>query len=89
ELLEDPTLLDAAALAIEQGSAATHAWRDAIQATASKGRTTGMGGSSRFCSHTWNDRRRKKKGRVYLIIFQRGQIPRSPEASGAHSFPAG
>ncbi|MBE8600821.1 phosphoenolpyruvate--protein phosphotransferase [Pseudomonas cyclaminis] len=31
-LLEDPTLLDAATAAIEQGSAATHAWRDAIQA---------------------------------------------------------
>ena len=31
-LLEDPTLLDAATRAIEQGSAATHAWRDAIQA---------------------------------------------------------
>ena len=31
-LLEDPTLLDAAARAIEQGNAATHAWRDAIQA---------------------------------------------------------
>lgn len=31
-LLEDPTLLDAATGAIEQGSAATHAWRDAIQA---------------------------------------------------------
>ncbi len=31
-LLEDPTLLDAANATIEQGSAATHAWRDAIQA---------------------------------------------------------
>ncbi|CRM51963.1 phosphoenolpyruvate--protein phosphotransferase [Pseudomonas sp. 25 R 14] len=31
-LLEDPTLLDAATGAIEQGSAATHAWRNAIQA---------------------------------------------------------
>lgn len=31
-LLEDPTLLEAATAAIEQGSAATHAWRDAIQA---------------------------------------------------------
>ncbi|ETK41461.1 MAG: phosphoenolpyruvate--protein phosphotransferase [Pseudomonadales bacterium RIFCSPLOWO2_12_60_38] len=31
-LLEDPTLLDAASATIEQGSAATHAWRDAIQA---------------------------------------------------------
>lgn len=31
-LLEDPALLDAATAAIEQGSAATHAWRDAIQA---------------------------------------------------------
>ncbi|NNA65334.1 phosphoenolpyruvate--protein phosphotransferase [Pseudomonas gessardii] len=31
-LLEDPTLLEAATGAIEQGSAATHAWRDAIQA---------------------------------------------------------
>ena len=31
-LLEDPTLLDAATRAIEHGSAATHAWRDAIQA---------------------------------------------------------
>ncbi|ETK20196.1 PTS system, N-acetylglucosamine-specific IIA component [Pseudomonas sp. FH4] len=31
-LLEDPTLLDAATGAIEQGSAATHAWRDSIQA---------------------------------------------------------
>ncbi|WP_053135579.1 phosphoenolpyruvate--protein phosphotransferase [Pseudomonas sp. MIACH] len=31
-LLEDPTLLDAATAAIEHGSAATHAWRDAIQA---------------------------------------------------------
>ncbi|VVN58907.1 hypothetical protein PS687_03186 [Pseudomonas fluorescens] len=31
-LLEDPTLLKAATAAIEQGSAATHAWRDAIQA---------------------------------------------------------
>ncbi|SED18346.1 phosphoenolpyruvate--protein phosphotransferase [Pseudomonas marginalis] len=31
-LLEDPTLLDAATEAIEHGSAATHAWRDAIQA---------------------------------------------------------
>jgi phosphocarrier protein len=31
-LLEDPALLDAATGAIEQGSAATHAWRDAIQA---------------------------------------------------------
>ncbi|MCK6188587.1 phosphoenolpyruvate--protein phosphotransferase [Pseudomonas sp. EYE_354] len=31
-LLEDPTLLDAATGAIEQGSAATHAWHDAIQA---------------------------------------------------------
>ena len=31
-LLEDPSLLDAATRAIEQGSAATHAWRDAIQA---------------------------------------------------------
>jgi phosphoenolpyruvate-protein phosphotransferase len=30
-LLEDPALLDAATAAIEQGSAATHAWRDAIQ----------------------------------------------------------
>ena len=31
-LLEDPTLLETATAAIEQGSAATHAWRDAIQA---------------------------------------------------------
>lgn len=31
-LLEDPALLDAATDAIEHGSAATHAWRDAIQA---------------------------------------------------------
>lgn len=31
-LLEDPALLDAATEAIEHGSAATHAWRDAIQA---------------------------------------------------------
>ncbi|SDV03562.1 phosphoenolpyruvate--protein phosphotransferase [Pseudomonas mucidolens] len=31
-LLEDPTLLETATRAIEQGSAATHAWRDAIQA---------------------------------------------------------
>ncbi|AVE05576.1 phosphoenolpyruvate--protein phosphotransferase [Pseudomonas sp. R11F] len=31
-LLEDPALLEAATAAIEQGSAATHAWRDAIQA---------------------------------------------------------
>ncbi|MDE1533382.1 phosphoenolpyruvate--protein phosphotransferase [Pseudomonas carnis] len=31
-LLEDPTLLDAASATIEQGIAATHAWRDAIQA---------------------------------------------------------
>ncbi|MCF5052715.1 phosphoenolpyruvate--protein phosphotransferase [Pseudomonas syringae] len=31
-LLEDPALLDAATAAIEHGSAATHAWRDAIQA---------------------------------------------------------
>ncbi|MGH8358924.1 MAG: phosphoenolpyruvate--protein phosphotransferase, partial [Pseudomonas sp.] len=31
-LLDDPTLLEAATAAIEQGSAATHAWRDAIQA---------------------------------------------------------
>lgn len=31
-LLEDPTLLEAATAAIEQGSAATHAWCDAIQA---------------------------------------------------------
>lgn len=31
-LLEDPALLDAATSAIEHGSAATHAWRDAIQA---------------------------------------------------------
>ncbi len=31
-LLEDPTLLKAATDAIEQGSAAAHAWRDAIQA---------------------------------------------------------
>ncbi|WP_073522826.1 phosphoenolpyruvate--protein phosphotransferase [Pseudomonas fluorescens] len=31
-LLEDPALLDAATAAITQGSAATHAWRDAIQA---------------------------------------------------------
>ncbi|MGF6095625.1 phosphoenolpyruvate--protein phosphotransferase [Pseudomonas sp. 18175] len=31
-LLEDPALLDAATHAIEHGSAATHAWRDAIQA---------------------------------------------------------
>ena len=31
-LLEDPALLDAATTAIEHGSAATHAWRDAIQA---------------------------------------------------------
>lgn len=31
-LLEDPALLDAATRAIEHGSAATHAWRDAIQA---------------------------------------------------------
>ena len=31
-LLEDPALLDAATRTIEQGSAATHAWRDAIQA---------------------------------------------------------
>ncbi|WP_025854847.1 phosphoenolpyruvate--protein phosphotransferase [Pseudomonas sp. CHM02] len=31
-LLEDPALLDAATIAIEHGSAATHAWRDAIQA---------------------------------------------------------
>ncbi|WP_338486639.1 phosphoenolpyruvate--protein phosphotransferase [Pseudomonas trivialis] len=31
-LLEDPALLDAATASIEQGSAATHAWRDAIQA---------------------------------------------------------
>ncbi|MBU5225003.1 hypothetical protein KQH89_21350, partial [Vibrio cholerae] len=31
-LLEDPALLDAASTAIAQGSAATHAWRDAIQA---------------------------------------------------------
>lgn len=31
-LLEDPTLLDAATNAIEHGSAATHAWRDAVQA---------------------------------------------------------
>jgi len=31
-LLEDPALLDAATAAIAQGSAATHAWRDAIQA---------------------------------------------------------
>ncbi len=31
-LLEDPTLLDAATHAIDHGSAATHAWRDAIQA---------------------------------------------------------
>ncbi|QHF46728.1 phosphoenolpyruvate--protein phosphotransferase [Pseudomonas sp. S35] len=31
-LLEDPALLDAAASTIKQGSAAAHAWRDAIQA---------------------------------------------------------
>ena len=31
-LLEDPNLLEAATGSIEQGSAATHAWRDAIQA---------------------------------------------------------
>ncbi|WP_421527597.1 phosphoenolpyruvate--protein phosphotransferase [Pseudomonas brenneri] len=31
-LLEDPILLEAATHAIENGSAATHAWRDAIQA---------------------------------------------------------
>ncbi len=31
-LLEDPTLLEAATGAIENGSAATHAWHDAIQA---------------------------------------------------------
>lgn len=31
-LLEDPALLDAATTAIERGAAATHAWRDAIQA---------------------------------------------------------
>ncbi|MGR3964674.1 phosphoenolpyruvate--protein phosphotransferase [Pseudomonas sp. 910_23] len=31
-LLEDPALIDAATATIEQGSAATHAWRDAIQA---------------------------------------------------------
>ncbi|KTC63250.1 PTS N-acetyl-D-glucosamine transporter, partial [Pseudomonas fluorescens ABAC62] len=31
-LLEDPALLQAATAAIEQGCAATHAWRDAIQA---------------------------------------------------------
>ncbi len=31
-LLEDPALLEAASDAIEHGSAATHAWRDAIQA---------------------------------------------------------
>ncbi|WP_339531673.1 phosphoenolpyruvate--protein phosphotransferase [Pseudomonas mucidolens] len=31
-LLEDPTLLESATRAVEQGSAATHAWRDAIQA---------------------------------------------------------
>ncbi|TWR61253.1 phosphoenolpyruvate--protein phosphotransferase [Pseudomonas grimontii] len=31
-LLEDPALLEAATDAIEHGSAATHAWRDAIQA---------------------------------------------------------
>ncbi len=31
-LLEDPTLLEAATGSIEQGNAATHAWRDAIQA---------------------------------------------------------
>ncbi|KAI1691321.1 PEP-utilizing enzyme, mobile domain-containing protein [Ditylenchus destructor] len=31
-LLEDPNLLEAATRSIEQGSAATHAWRDAIQA---------------------------------------------------------
>ncbi|WP_460134224.1 phosphoenolpyruvate--protein phosphotransferase [Pseudomonas sp. S1_E04] len=31
-LLEDPALLDAATGAIEHGSAATHAWRDAIEA---------------------------------------------------------
>ncbi|MPQ83249.1 phosphoenolpyruvate--protein phosphotransferase [Pseudomonas sp. MAFF 730085] len=31
-LLEDPALLQAATAAIEDGSAATHAWRDAIQA---------------------------------------------------------
>ncbi len=31
-LLEDPALLDAATAAIEHGSGATHAWRDAIQA---------------------------------------------------------
>ena len=31
-LLEDPTLLDAATRAIELGSAATHAWRDTLQA---------------------------------------------------------
>ncbi|MCU1781977.1 phosphoenolpyruvate--protein phosphotransferase [Pseudomonas sp. 13B_2.1_Bac1] len=31
-LLEDPILLEAATSAIENGSAATHAWRDAIQA---------------------------------------------------------
>ncbi|MGY2964285.1 phosphoenolpyruvate-protein phosphotransferase [Pseudomonas sp. TE36184] len=31
-LLEDPALLDTATRAIEHGSAATHAWRDAIQA---------------------------------------------------------
>lgn len=31
-LLEDPNLLQAATGSIEQGSAATHAWRDAIQA---------------------------------------------------------
>ncbi|NNA52887.1 phosphoenolpyruvate--protein phosphotransferase [Pseudomonas lactis] len=31
-LLEDPALLDAATAAVEKGSAATHAWRDAIQA---------------------------------------------------------
>ena len=31
-LLEDPALLDAATAAVAQGSAATHAWRDAIQA---------------------------------------------------------
>ncbi|WP_231423242.1 phosphoenolpyruvate--protein phosphotransferase [Pseudomonas sp. Leaf59] len=31
-LLEDPALLDAATASIEHGSAATHAWRDAIQA---------------------------------------------------------
>ncbi|UVH49945.1 phosphoenolpyruvate--protein phosphotransferase [Pseudomonas sp. CBS] len=31
-LLEDPTLLEAATTSIEHGSAATHAWRDAIQA---------------------------------------------------------